>query len=119
MSAFPTLKTGAVTQYPSHRGVQFSTVALQFIDGSEQRFRGYQAPLHQWLIQLSLLDQEELQQLQEFFRSLSGRTEDFSFTDPWDGANYTSCSLASDNMTALLTGEWNGSTALTVQENRS
>jgi phage-related protein len=118
MSAFPTLKTGAVTQYPSHRGVQFSTVALQFIDGSEQRFRGYQAALHQWAIQLNLLDQREMQQLQEFFRSLSGRAEDFSFTDPWDGATYTSCSLLSDDITTLLTGEWNGNTGLTVQENR-
>jgi hypothetical protein len=117
MSTFPTLKTGALMQYPAQRGVQFSTVALQFVNGSEQRFRSYQAPLHRWVIQLSLLDQAELQELQEFFRSLEGRAENFAFTDPWDATTYGSCSLESDSITAVLAGEWNGQTALTVTEN--
>lgn len=117
MSAFPLLKTGAVTQYPAQRGVQYSTVALQFVDGAEQRFRSYSAPIHQWAIQLSLLDQAELQTLQEVFRALAGRAENFSFTDPWDGTTYTSCSLASDSMKAALAGEWSGQTSLTVLEN--
>lgn len=104
-------------QYPAQRGVRFSTVALQFVDGSEQRFNNYQAPLHQWVIQLHLLDQSELQEFQEFFRSMAGSAEDFAFTDPWDGTSYPSCSLASDSMSALLSGEWNGQTSLTVVEN--
>jgi Conserved hypothetical protein 2217 (DUF2460) len=119
MSTFPTLKTGAVMQYPAQRGVQFSTVALEFVDGSEQRFRSYQAPLHQWVVQLSVLDQTELQALQEFFRSLDGRAENFAFTDPWDGTTYASCSLGSDGMTAVLADEWKGETLLTVMENGS
>jgi len=113
------LKTGAVMQYPAKRGVEFSTVALQFVDGSEQRFRNYQAPLHRWLIQLSLLDESEMHQLQEFFRAIVGRAENFTFTDPLDGTNYPSCSLESDSMTTVLVGEWNGQTSLTVLENRS
>jgi hypothetical protein len=117
MSAFPTLKTGAVTQYPAQRGIQFSTVALQFVDGSEQRFRSYETALHWWVIRLSLLDQTELQELMEFFRSLDSRAENFVFIDPWDATTYTSCSLANDDMTAVLTGEWNGNTSLIVQEN--
>jgi phage-related protein len=119
MSTFPTMKSGAVMQYPAQRGVEFSTVALQFVDGSEQRFRSYQAPLHRWVIQLSLLDQSELHQFQEFFRSVAGRAENFTFTDPTDGTIYPTCSLSSDAMTALLAGEWNGETSLTVLENRS
>jgi hypothetical protein len=117
MSAFPLLATGAVTQYPAQRGVQFSTVALQFVDGSEQRFQMYAGSLHQWAIQVSLLNQAELQELQEFFRSLDGRAQNFSFTDPWDGTTYASCSLASDTMAAIMAGEWNGQTSLTVMEN--
>jgi len=119
MSTFPTLKTGAVMQYPAQRGVEFSTVALQFFDGSEQRFRSYQAPLHRWVIRLSLLDQAELHQFQEFFRAMAGRAENFAFTDPTDGTSYPSCSLESDDIAALLAGEWNGETSLTVLENRS
>lgn len=119
MSAFPTLKTGAVMQYPAKREVTFSTAALQFVDGSEQRFRGYQAPLHRWTIPLRLLDQAEWHQFQDFFRAMSGRAENFAFTDPWDGTSYSSCSLGSDSMTAILAGEWNGETMLTVLENGS
>ena len=119
MSTFPTLKTGAVMQYPAQRGLQFSTTALQFVDGSEQRFRNYQTALHRWVIQLSLLDQSELQELEEFFRGIAGPAGDFAFTDPWDGTNYASCSLASDSMAAVLAGEWNGETSLTVLENGS
>jgi hypothetical protein len=119
MSTFPTLKTGAVMQYPAQRGLEFSTVVLHFIDASEQRFRSYQAPLHRWLIQLTLLDENELHRLQEFFRAIVGRADNFAFTDPLDGTNYPSCSLDSDGMTAVLVGEWSGETSLTVLENRS
>lgn len=119
MSTFPTLKTGAVMQYPAQRNVAFSTVPMQFVDGSEQRFRSYQGPLHRWVIQLSLLDQAELQEFQEFVRAMAGRAENFAFTDPWDGTNYPSCSLGSDASSAVLKGEWNGQTSLTVMENRS
>lgn len=118
MSTFPALKTGAVMQYPAQRGVEFSTVAMQFVDGSEQRFRNYQAPLHRWVIRLSLLDEGELHRLQEFFRAMAGRAENFGFTDPWDGTDYPSCSLDRDDMTTVLVGEWNGETSVTVLENR-
>ena len=106
-------------QYPAQRSLEFSTTALQFVDGSEQRFRSYQAVLRKWVIQLSLLDQSELHQLQEFFRGTVGSAGDFAFTDPRDGTNYPSCSLASDSMTAALGEEWNGETSLTVLENGS
>jgi hypothetical protein len=119
MSTFPTLKTGAVMQYPAQRGIEFSTVAVQFMDGSEQRFRFYASPLHRWLIRLNLLDESELHRLQEFFRTMSGRAENFAFTDPWDGTNYPSCSFGSDGMAGVLAGEWSGQTELTVLENRS
>jgi|SRR5579862_24523 len=119
MSTFPILKTGAVTQYPAQRGLKFSTTALQFVDGSEQRFSNYQAPIHQWVIALTLLDESELHQLQEFFRSMAGAADTFAFTDPWDGVNYSSCRMASDSLTTVLSTEWNGQTSVTVVENRS
>jgi hypothetical protein len=119
MSTFPTLKTGAVMQYPAQRGLQFSTTALQFVDGSEQRFCNYESVLHSWVIQLSLLDQRELQALQQFFRGIVGPAGNFAFTDPSDDTNYPSCSLANDSMAAVLVGEWNGETSLTVLENGS
>ena len=38
---FPTLKTGAVMQYPGKRILQFSTDVVRFLDGTEQRYREY------------------------------------------------------------------------------
>jgi len=119
MSGFPTLKTGAVLQYPAQKEVQFSTTVLRFIDGSEQRFRNYQTPLHRWMIRLALLDQSELHQLQEFFRTQGGAAGSFTFADPWDGTGYANCSIEENALMEALLDESNGKTSLTVRENRS
>lgn len=119
MSQFPTLKTGAVTQYPAGRDVQFATTVVRFVDGSEQRYRLYQAPLHRWAIQLRLLDDGELAQLREFFRTQSGAFDSFAFTDPWDGKTYATCNLESDDMGDTLQDVFDAKTSLTIRENRS
>lgn len=119
MSQFPTLKTGAVMQYPARKSIEFSTTVVRFMDGSEQRYGLYQTPLHRWTVQLDLLDDSELHQLREFFRSQSGQFGSFSFTDPWDGTVYPSCTLAADEMSDTLRDVFDGRTSLTIQENRS
>ena len=119
MSAFPSLRTGAVLQYPAHKEVRFATEVLRFMDGSEQRFREYPTPLRRWMIQLDLLDQSELQVLREFFRTLGGEAGSFTFTDPWDGTTYTNCSIDGGEMTQQLVDEMKGKTFLTVRENRA
>lgn len=119
MSAFPILKTGATLQYPAQRATEFSTTVVQFVDGSEQRFRGYQTPLKQWTIHLDLLDETELHTLREFFRTQSGAAENFSFTDPWDGTVYPNCSLSGNEIAEELDDTEQGKTTLTVSENRS
>src|SRR5712691_13004151 len=102
MSDFPTLKTGAILQYPDQKAVRFSAVVLRFTDGAEQRFRDYQAPLRRWQIRLDLLDDTELHLLREFFRAQSGATGTFTFRDPWDSSVYPNCSFENDEMTEEL-----------------
>lgn len=118
MSDFPTLKTGAVLQYPAQKAIRFSTSVLRFIDGSEQRFRNYQTPLRRWVIRLDLLDDSELHVLAEFFRTQGGAAGSFVFTDPWDGATYQNCSLENGEMAEELLDEVKGKTAVTVRENQ-
>jgi hypothetical protein len=118
MSDFPTLKTGAVLQYPGQKAARFSTQVVRFVDGSEQRYRDYQAPLRRWAIRLHLLDEGELHLLREFFRVEGGAAGTFTFTDPWDGTKYQNCSLESDEIVEELSDEIKGKTALTVRENR-
>ena len=118
METFPTLKTGAILQYPAQKEVRFATEVLRFIDGSEQRFRTYQTPLHRWMIRLDLLDQSELQLLREFFRSQAGAADNFVFNDPWDGGTYPDCCIEGTEMAQQLMDEMRGQTSLTVRENR-
>jgi phage-related protein len=118
VASFPVLKTGVVAQYPSDRAKRFSTQVLRFLDGSEQRFAGFGAPLKRWLIRLELLDEGELANLEEFFVEQAGQAGTFSFTDPWDGTVHASCSFESDAMTADYTGPSDGMASVVVKENR-
>ena len=119
MANFPALKTGAVAQYPSDRQQNFSTTVLRFLDGSEQRFPSYGATLRRWVIRLDLLDESELTALEEFFETQGGRAGTFSFTDPFDGTVYASCSFDSDELELTFGGPQQGKTSVTIRENRS
>lgn len=118
MASFPALKTGAVAQYPSDRTTRFSTQVLRFLDGGEQRFRVFGAPLKKWLIRLELLDDQELAGLEEFFAEQQGQAGTFSFTDPWDGTTHANCSFESGTMTADYRGRGDGVASIVVRENR-
>lgn len=118
MSQFPSLKTGAILQYPAQKEVRFATKVVRFVDGSEQRFREYQTQVRRWIVRLDLLDPSELQELREFFRTQAGAADSFVFSDPWDGAIYANCSMEGGEMALQLVDEMNGKTSLTVRENR-
>jgi hypothetical protein len=119
MADFPTLRTGAVLQYPAERALEFSTEILRFVDGSEQRFRGFGAPLRRWIVRLDLLDDAELKRLARFFDTAQGALGSFQFTDPRDGAVYANCSLEEDEMTIEFNAEQQGGTVLVIRENRT
>ncbi len=106
-------------QYPAKREIRFGTFIIEFLDGTQQRFRDTPGPLHQWVIKLDLLDDEELSSLDAFFLSNQGHFGSFSFTDPWDGTIYPNCSLKADVFDGGLDSEYRGEATLTVQENRS
>lgn len=118
MATFPSLKTGAVAQYPAERAVQHSTVVYEFVDGSEQRFREFGTALRRWLIRLELLDEAELFRLEQFFITQGGATGSFSFTDPWDDTEYADCSFEGDDLDLVFEGQGNGRASLVVKENR-
>ncbi|HTM11411.1 MAG TPA: DUF2460 domain-containing protein [Bryobacteraceae bacterium] len=119
MATFPALKSGAVAQYGSSRTRGFSTRMFRFLDGREQRFQDYGAPLRRWTIRLSLLDEAELTAVESFFRSQGGQAESFAFPDPWDGTVYANCSFDSDQLTTQYVGQSSGVASVTVKENRS
>ena len=119
MASFPLLKTGVVAQYPTDRRRNFSTQVTRFLDGSEQRFPGYGSPLMAWTIHYELLDESEMAVIEAFFESAGGRAGTFSFTDPFDGTVYPSCSFANDQLEMQFAGPQEGKMQLVIRENRS
>jgi hypothetical protein len=114
MSVFPKLKTGVVAQYPVVRAGQFSTAVNRFLDNSEQRFRDYRGLRRRWTIQLSQLDESELQRLSEFFVEQQGRSGQFDFEDPWTGGLVSGCRFEDDQLVAVWNGEFDGRTEVTI-----
>jgi len=118
MASFPRLRTDVVMQYPAQRSVRFSCEVVRFVDGREQRYRNFDAGLRRWVIRLELLEEGELAELEQFFRTHQGGFGSFSFTDPWDEQTYTDCSIEEDAFEAEWEDELRGRTTLTVRENR-
>jgi hypothetical protein len=118
MADFPTLSTGAITQYPSERRTGYANTVLRFVDGSEQRWREQSSHLHRWVLKFSLLDETEAAKLAWFFEGQAGRAGHFSFQDPWDGAVYPDCSFEQDTLPVDYAGEGRAAAVVTIRENK-
>jgi len=114
MSAFPTLRTGAVAQYPLDRAVRFQTQSVSFLDGSRQRFRLLGNALRRWKIRLSLLDERELAAVTTFMEQQG--TAAFSFTDPVTGDRVLRCVISGAGYAAGMSGEMNGGANIEIEE---
>ncbi len=114
MSVFPTLKTGAVTQYPLTRSLQFVTQTVEFIDGSRQSYRLRGRAARRWNIRLEKLDPEELNAVIDFAEEVGSGV--FSFVDPVDGSTVGRCAIADAGVSATMTSEANGGAVLTIEE---
>jgi phage-related protein len=114
MSAFPTLRTGAVAQYPLDRTVSFQTQAVKFLDGSQQRFRLYGAGLRRWKIRLDLLDEAELAAIDAFLQQQG--TSVFPFADPVTGDQVAGCILTGQTYDAGMSSELDANASLTIEE---
>src|SRR5665213_2328045 len=108
MATFPVLKTGAVAKYPLGRGVRFSTQAVRFMDGSQQRFRLYGTGLRRWTLNLALLDEQELGAVIAFVEQQGSAT--FAFTDPVTGAVAPTCVIAGQQLEVTMKSEIGGQT---------
>lgn len=115
MANFPALKTGAVAQYPCERQTRFSTRVIEFVDGTEQRFREFSRGLRRWTIRLNDLDDGELAAIQDFF-DRAGIVDAFTFTDPWDGSSHRNCRIENVSSATEFVGEGRNRTELVIRE---
>lgn len=119
MAAFPLLKTGAVSQYPSSKALEFSTTVLRYVDGSEQRFRTRPAIGHRWLIDLRAVSPEEAGVIRAFVEAHRGRFGTFSFQDPWTGTVYDNCSFDGDSLELNFQTDWRVATEVVIRDNEA
>ena len=119
MIRFPTLKTGAVAQYPLVLTFSYRADVVWFLDGSEQRFRNSPSVLHAWVIALDQLDEQEMQSVEQFFIASAGAAETFAFTDPMSNIVYPNCSITGDLLNQTYVGPLSGKTTVTIRENRT
>ncbi len=114
--SFPTLKTGAVSQYPLLRELLWTAEVLEFLDGSQQSYRREPAARQRWTIALDLLDDAEIAALKAFFDEQKGAWGSFEFTDPFTSVTHPNCSFASDVFPHTQSGESRNSTRLVIYE---
>ncbi len=114
MPAFPFLKSGAITQYPSQQSTRFRSESVEFLDGSRQRYSLYGSGLRRWQIALTLLDDAELNAVVAFVAA-QGSTA-FAFTDPASGQSIAKCVISGDAAQWTGKGEMQGEAQLVIEE---
>lgn len=114
MATFPVLKTGAVAQYPLSLGTHFSTQAVWFLDGSQQKYRLIGKGLRRWTVRLDLLDEGELGAVIAFVEQQQSAS--FTFTDPFTGTSVPNCVLAGQRFDATVNPKLSGQTTVVIEE---
>ena len=114
MATFPVLKTGAVAQYPLDSSVSFSTQAVRFMDGSQQKFRLYGTGLRQWTLKLDQLDEQELGAVIAFVEQQGSAV--FAFPDPVTGESVATCMISGQQFDATMSHAWSGQTTVVIEE---
>jgi len=116
MSIFPSLSTGAITQYPASFVTGQTVQVIRFIDGSDQRYPMQGKMLRRWQIRLDLLNEAEVAQIEAFFVAQQGDYSTFVFPDPISGVNVNNCAIAAPGLVSDYVGVDTSSTSLIVTE---
>lgn len=98
MNTFPTITSAAVTQYPAAIEYSQGVQVIQFLDGSDQRYLLQPTMLRMWRINLTLLNEQEIHEIELFFSSQQGTYSPFIFPDPFTGTNVSNCRFAAPGL---------------------
>ncbi len=101
MATFPASSSGSIAQYPLQTSVARTTQVIGFLDGTDQRCIVRARQVRSWVIKLSLLNESEVAQIEEFFLSQQGNFGSFEFPDPSSGEIIPNCRLASPQLVSV------------------
>lgn len=82
MLVFPQLQTGALCQFPIRKRHRVRTVINQAADGSCIKLADPAAELTEWQLTYAGLNDDEVDELQQFFTAAEGTLNGFTFLDP-------------------------------------
>jgi hypothetical protein len=82
MAVFPQLTSGALAQFPVRKSNQLRTVVNTMADGSVVKLADPAGAITEWQLQYSNLSDAEAAALQQFFLSMEGSLNVFTFLDP-------------------------------------
>ena len=116
MATFPSLKTGVVTQYPLEVMTGQASQVIRFLDGTDQRYLTHPRALRAWQIHLDLLDEDEINSLETFFRGQLGGYSSFVFPDPVSGSGVPFCRFGEDLLLTEYQEVDNGASSFWVIE---
>ena len=116
MTTFPAITSAAVTQYPAAIEYSQGVAVIQFLDGTDQRYLLQSNMLRMWRINLTLLNEAEVQQVEEFFTNQQGIYSAFTFPDPFTGVNVNNCRFANPGLLTSYIDVNNSSTSCWVIE---
>ncbi|HZS55931.1 MAG TPA: hypothetical protein VFA65_16130 [Bryobacteraceae bacterium] len=98
MNTFPAITSDAVTQYPAAIEYSQGVQVIQFLDGSDQRYLLQPRMLRMWRINLTLLNEDEIQKIESFFAAQQGMYSPFVFADPFTETNVNNCRFAAPEL---------------------
>lgn len=106
---YPQLLSGAIAQFPIHRGESHRTIVNALADGGVLRAADHGFGAVQWQLSYSHLTGQECGALQTLFEAAQGRLNPFVFTDPTDNlllwsADLTNSAWSSDPLMTLEGG---------------
>jgi hypothetical protein len=82
MLVYPQLQTGALCQFPIRKRHRIRTVINQAADGSCIKLADPAAELTEWQLNYAGLNDDEVDELQQFFTAAEGTLNGFTFLDP-------------------------------------
>ena len=115
MPEFPKLNSGVTVQYPYRRILRRRVRTLTFLDGGEQRYATTRMG-RRWVVDLSMLGEDEAALMDEFARQYFDTLEPFSFVDPVDGREFPECVLEGQEQWLRAEGEGRQKTRLVIAE---
>ena len=82
MAVYPQLATGALSQFPIVKRRRTRTVANKAADGSSIKLADVAGGSLEWQLEYAALSDNELAALEQFFTSMEGSLNGFTFLDP-------------------------------------